>query len=463
MKLQEELKSTRNSLRITQSGFELERQKVQKKEQERFEMEYQLIPLQEEMDQLKHRLKVAEEEREALKTNLKEEEVARIAAEGMIALPSSQDQDDDLFTSPRKQSPQKRAASPLSDDKENMHVTTKKALENRHLSEELQREKARRENAEELADFLQMECKFRCCGCKTASRLGHEFVLTLDAELAAGVQKVREGMEGILSPPGAVETEEEMEVETTPSVETEATTIKIEAEVKMEDAAKPEARAPEEGMAGMADELDRSVTLAAESPKQPDHRDEQLLPEAEQKALKAASPSPIQLELKAPAITSTTETAAVAATAVTVPLQPSTPPAQSQHHATPFRHQPSIRTVTTTTTVPMQFTPVSKPTIFSLEDAENIPPSAVAGDDGVTTSQTFDRAAALAAIEYRRGRAKSIANGHVTPRKQMMEGVKERRDISAPALGQQVGGSKVITGVTTSGSVGRAGGRRMGL
>ena len=43
-----------------------------------------------------------------------------------------------------------------------------------------------------------------------------------------------------------------------------------------------------------------------------------------------------------------------------------------------------------------------------------------------------DREAALEAIRQRRGRARSFAAGHGTPRKQMMEGVKERRDISAP-------------------------------
>jgi hypothetical protein len=89
----------------------------------------------------------------------------------------------------------------------------------------------------------------------------------------------------------------------------------------------------------------------------------------------------------------------------------------------------------------MHFTPVAKayPPVFDPENLENIPPtpnSAILPDG--SELPVFDRAAALAAIAYRRGRAKSIANGQATPRKQMMEGVKERRDISAPALGQAV-------------------------
>jgi hypothetical protein len=44
----------------------------------------------------------------------------------------------------------------------------------------------------------------------------------------------------------------------------------------------------------------------------------------------------------------------------------------------------------------------------------------------------FDREAALEAIRQRRGRARSMAAGQGTPMKQMVEGVKDRRDISAP-------------------------------
>ena len=112
----------------------------------------------------------------------------------------------------------------------------------------------------------------------------------------------------------------------------------------------------------------------------------------------------------------------------------------------------------------MQFTPVSKyiPHLVTTDDTENIPPHTEIGvsSDNTMPAPTFDRAAALAAIEYRRGRARSIANGHVTPRKQMVEGVKERRDISAPALGQN--GAAEVTSLTKgTASVGRAMGKRV--
>ncbi|KAL9062159.1 MAG: hypothetical protein Q9157_009175, partial [Trypethelium eluteriae] len=65
---------------------------------------------------------------------------------------------------------------------------------------------------------------------------------------------------------------------------------------------------------------------------------------------------------------------------------------------------------------------------------------------------TIDREAALEAIRQRRGRARSFAEGKLTPRKPMVEGVApERRDISAPVLGTASAG-RVNRGVTRSAS-----------
>ena len=384
--------------------------------------------MQEQLHKLEQNLRILKEENEALKTHIKEEEVARIAAEGLIALPASQDQDDDLFSSPRKESAQKRAQSPLSDDKENMHVVPKKVVESRRLAEELEREKMKREQAEELADFLQIECMFRCCHCRTASRLGHNFALSLDAELAAGIEKIRKGIVDILTPPGDFDEEKDRM-----GVESESVAIKTETVAENIAEIKPERRLEDKktdvAQSEMVEDADRSMTMFPDSPSA------QLRQEGE--TAEAPPAVPLHPELKAEPLAEATETT------ITIPIQTSTPPSHLQQQTTPFRHQPSIRTVTTTTTVPMHFTPISKSTaLFSLEDSENIPPGQPkeGDDEAVLTTPTFDRAAALAAIEYRRGRAKSIADGHATPRKQMLEGVKERRDISAPALGQKVAG-----------------------
>lgn len=447
LKLQEELKSTRNSLRITQSGFDLEKEKVQRREQETFNAQYQLAAVQEELDKLRAHLKIAQEEKEALKTSLKEEEVARIAAEGMIALPpSKEDDDEELLGCSRRSSPHKRAPSPLSDDKENMGAVSKKMVEAKRLREELLREQMRREHAEEMFEFLSLECRFRCCSCRTASKGGQKVGPSVSDELAATLDSLMEGAKSVLAPRGVAEDVDHMHIDGEAAVGAEEL-------MHVEDVTTPAVEtALSEEHAHEGEDDDRSMTMPAEAPSEPQPLMEEEAPIAPHPTPATTVPEPVIADEvenfnadEKPEETDTTNP------------QPSSPqtPAPQQQQATPFRsHHHNIRTITTTTTIPMHFTPLpSKPQNF--EDAENIPPATVDG------TPTFDRAAALAAIEYRRGRAKSIASGHMTPRKQMLEGVnvKERRDISAPALGGKTVGGGVGNYAKGASSVGRAGGR----
>jgi hypothetical protein len=414
LKLQEELKSTRNTLRITQQGFDFEKQKVQRKEQERFEVEYQLIPLQEQVERLKLKLKVVEEERDVLKTNLKEEEVARIAAEGLIALPVSETMDLDLMSSPRKAASPKKAGGMfdlLEEDKENMGGLSRKASETRRLAEDLERERMKREHAEEMLDFLQMECHFGCCGC----RAGHQLAIELDAELATAVERVRAGMLHILTTQGSFDEGYGTQVDGSQATAAAAMSQIEQTEVAVD-----------------TPMLDGVEVYRAATPANDRSPGDQLLDE-EEEWLSNSPPKQRQ-----PATHTQTPSAD------TIETRPSTPPPQPSL----TRSHPSIRTVTTTTTVPMHFTPAAKPLRpldldCAIEDAENIPPTPSTAAKLEGLDLTFDREAALKMIEYRRGRAKSIANGSSTPRKQMLEGVIGRRDISAPALGQKVPGPPV--------------------
>ena len=456
LKLQEELKSTRNSLRITQSGFEVESQRARRKEQERLTTESQLISQQEQMARLTQSLMIAESEKDALKQNLKAVEIARIAAEGMIALPASQDMDRELLDSPSK-----RTRSPLSDDKENIGVIPKKALDTLELSEELAMEKGKRRQAEELVDFLRAECMFHCCSCRTVSTTGNAFTAALDAELALGVEKIRKGMQAALTPlrdqqehrmilepiEGTLAIPDVLEIETEPAVEASVLVHAIEA--------------------SHMDDLDRSITMTLEEPNMhppPDHGPREEAEAANVAVLDSGATShyaPLESE----------------ATSMLRSSPPSTPSYQNPQSG---RDEASIRTVTTTTTVPMLFTPVSKatthlraPSTASVSDLAHVAdfgsraplPVGAGGEDtdAAPATPTFDRAAALAAIEYRRGRARSMADGLATPRKQMLEGVgvAGRRDISAPALGQKRSVPATVDGgiKTRSGSAGRGRGR----
>nr|POE73020.1 hypothetical protein CFP56_30959 [Quercus suber] len=427
VKLQEELKSTRNSLRITQTGFDLEKQKVQRREQEAFSAQYQLVSVQEELEKLTAQLKTVQEEREALKTSLKEEEVARIAAEGMIALPSSQDQDDDLFTSPRKRSPSKHAPSPLSDDKENMQMTPRKTHESRRLEEELRREQQLRESAESMMEFLSLECRFQCCACQVAGGHGHALSYPIPAGIALSLDATREDMRAVLF-------RDRPAVDNAHPVREPAHSA-MDIDVNHDDENELHATPEDQIM----EEMHAASSHAVPEPMIEDER-----PEAPWKP----TPEPAaEQDEQADTVLYTT-----AIDTQPSPSRPQTP--TRRENSTPPRPPFSIRTVTTTTTIPMLFTPVSKqppppPAPLTIPEGDRENASFQPQDAAMTP--TFDRAAALAAIQYRRGRAKSIADGHVTPRKQMLEGVKERRDISAPALGGKSGPPAMAKGAASAG------------
>jgi hypothetical protein len=121
--------------------------------------------------------------------------------------------------------------------------------------------------------------------------------------------------------------------------------------------------------------------------------------------------------------------------------RPETPTKSSQLPQTPLHHE--FRTVTTTTTIPITFSPFKPSDLTQLSTPMTVAhpplsqplrspfPSSAFRPDG-----TLDREAALEQIRQRRGRAKSVAMGHATPKKQMVEGIgpNGRRDISAPTL-----------------------------
>lgn len=90
----------------------------------------------------------------------------------------------------------------------------------------------------------------------------------------------------------------------------------------------------------------------------------------------------------------------------------------------PVKHSmvPTFHTISTTTRIPLANPPdLTPPTIL---------PAAL----NPALSPTMSREEALAMIRERRGRARSLAQGTMTPRKQMVEGAGSRRDISAPAI-----------------------------
>ncbi|KAF2423768.1 hypothetical protein EJ08DRAFT_664108 [Tothia fuscella] len=407
VKLQEELKGTRNSLRITQSGLDSEKMKCSKREQEAFTAQYQLVGLQEELQKAQEEMKVILEERDTLKTNLKEEEVARIAAEGMIALPAIED-DEDLLNSPRK-SPRKVTRED-SEDKEN--VVPKRVLELKSLQEELSLERRLRARAQDQVDFMKMECQFKMCSCRIAEKNGHSYIH--DNNYADEMERIKqcvpisiaseenedEQMEDIKSPQKSDEQVAEPAIRFSPSTGTFAA---VASPSKMRIVDPPESMTEDETELVLDfDERDtRSSTLQHEPARSSPFHHGDLDSEM-------ASPEKPR----------------------SVMMDPQTP------------HR-EIRTVTTTTTIPITFSP------FPARPSEEYqpltpmtvghppfahPPGSPFPSKAFNEDGTLDREAALRQIRERRGRARSVQMGHATPRKQMMEGTNGRRDISAPSF-----------------------------
>jgi hypothetical protein len=202
VKLQEELKSARSTLRTLSSDLEAERGKATRREQEAFTAQYQLIGVQEDLADVKAKAKVTEEERDALKTSLKEEEVARIAAEGRIALPVVEDTDDE-FASPwkkRRSSGRKSMTSPrtsLSGHQDSI------SEEMEQLQQELDIQMRRREAAEDMLYYMKMECQFGCCSCRIAEQEKRRYVH--DGSFEEEVMQIKQAMKGMLTPPDSVD------------------------------------------------------------------------------------------------------------------------------------------------------------------------------------------------------------------------------------------------------------------
>ena len=241
------MKSTRAALRVARSSLDAEKAKASQREQDTFAAQYKLVGVQEALTSVQERLKLVEAERDALKTSLKEEEVARVAAEGRIALPvpkrrrrRARDGDDELeedeegildddfdfdgsiVSSPTK-SPSKHARdAPMiapgghgdtdnaGSDKENVQTPVRNKINSKivqsphkllssqnqqqqqlqqHLEAEVAVERNRREQAEETVEFLKMECQFRCCSCRVAGR--REEMYVYDGSMEEGMKTVR--------------------------------------------------------------------------------------------------------------------------------------------------------------------------------------------------------------------------------------------------------------------------------
>lgn len=193
IRLHEELKTERDQASLVKDEFDSTKRKVQVLEKEAFSAQYKLVEVEEELAKLQQQMRVVEGERNALRTSLKEEEIARIAAEGRIPLPNPATPDE--FSSPKKQRPVTTSTSKrkskvlLSDPFSPERKEQQSSLE--ALKKQLAVEIQSRKKAEDLVDFMQLECQLKRCCCRIAEENNEErYVFDKEFEIVvASIQK----------------------------------------------------------------------------------------------------------------------------------------------------------------------------------------------------------------------------------------------------------------------------------
>lgn len=491
--LQAKIQSLEKTARIAESDLKFHTGEADKYKNQVYGLQVELesteARLSEELQTLKDKLKLVEGERDALKTSLKEEEVLRIAAEGRIPLPAATTEEHDEFGSPVRSPRKQRTLECDEEDKEN--VAPKKAVvELKFLQSELTSEKRLRKRAQEQIEFMKMECQFRCCSCRIADLKGSSYVH--DNTYATEMERIKASVPE-LTPPSSSHGDDPMEGIIIKQEPIDEDVCPLTPPAGIEQPELPVEQEP------LPEATEHAIEVVSQPPAGPAEDTEMKFSPTTGTFRPVLSPveAPIPTQTATPAKPSRLGLSAI--TEVTTESSPWTPDAnstvirhetispprfhsepeeevdeeprpQSEHKIktqdivvhedvvfdsdeenaepqTPLHGPPGpatpgqylTRTITTTTTIPLHFSPLTPAT-----KGPNHPltPSTVAHAPADTQTPVlgeislnklpFDREAALEAIRQRRGRARSMAAGHGTPRKQMMEGVKERRDISAP-------------------------------
>jgi hypothetical protein len=402
VKVQEELKATRNSLHMIEADFDREKERSLQREQEAFAARYQLVGVQEEVGQLQEQIKLVEQERDGLRMIAKNEEVARIAAEGRLPLPKAPENDE--FASPKKT---RRSLDPVM-------ITSSAASEDEFedLRLLLEWEQRRAERAYDRVEFLEMECKFRCCESRALqgdsstivlSKSGGE-VMDMDTMPPSAVFIPEEGIFRIvsagleespwLSPLKNSTPLFEIPLFQKPIPELEPPTPERSDSETRRYARTPSCEPPAPAVICDANTSLLSLLDAPQSATEPDFI--------------ASFNIPTMADAKQ--IKEDVETDEGEVPEEEVDDEADTTIVQTFH------------TISTTTKIPLANAPDLTPQTALPADLSN-----------PALSPTMSREEALAQIRERRGRARSLAQGTMTPRKQMVEGT-SRRDISAPAI-----------------------------
>jgi hypothetical protein len=397
IKLQEELKFSRDTSRQGSDNLQEEKARSAKREQEAFEARYQLVGVQEELEKVQTQMKIVEQERDALRMIAKNEEIARIAAEGQIPLPPSQE--DDEFASPKK------ARKSLGSAMITSSAASEEELDDMRML--LRWEQQRANRAHDRVEFLEAECRLNCCASRASRSTSALPAATQETQIgrSSTVFIPSEGIFRTVSPapeesPWISPAKKsnppvfpQQSYQATPSQARQQTYSSTSQDLPSH------ARTPscEPPAPALISEANTSLLSLLDAPHSPTHN---------------ATPSHGSHD---------DDSAETEVDDNPTPTQTRTLPRPSQPtDATPPPY--TFHTISHTTRIPL-----------AIPDLTPTPPSTTAVGDAL--SPTMSRDEALRQIQERRGRARSLAQGTLTPRKQMGDmGFKERRDISAPAV-----------------------------
>ena len=401
---------------------------------------------------------VVEAERDALKTSLKEEEVARIAAEGAIALPKSREGDE--LDSPKKRSRAERRESLKENvDPEAPEVEDELVI----LQDELRMEKRTRQRAEDQVHFLKMECQFQCCSCRVAERQGLGYVH--DKSLEDGMAKIaaKTDTRGKGKEKGTNVQEEVKKPATLPipeSIQNQATIPSVPKPIQDRPTTPSPSQPSPDGQItkqlltfspttgtfykapSPTKEASPSEQFSPVKCTSPTKRSSSQQPQSDAEDFTLVSPSTPQASRQA---SPTKHHPSSNAEDLTLILPPTTLPTHSTQISAATKPYPSSPPSTTQQPTPPPLTfpstprplPIPPPRTISHTTTTTVPLKDDIFSPAPATPGGINREEALEQIRQRRGRARSVAMGNGTPRKAVgdlgMGGWTPRREISAPA------------------------------
>jgi hypothetical protein len=453
VKLQEELKTSRAAARSHEEILILEKERSKAREQEAFESRLQLMSVQEHLAQALDRIKAVEQERDAFKTIAKNEEVARIAAEGQIPLPQSEEADDE-FASPKKEHPSLAPVDIVS--------SAASEAEIEELTRLWQWEKQRADRTQEHVEFLEAECQLRCCaGARFRPR----------RSLGMSSRKARAEPIAIVDPADLAILGRKSLSPTEVSTPVEETVIHhLQIDSPMEDAPPVQSQGsrrttvyvPEEGTFRTFSQMELDAMQTAdkassreqsvEVKRQRNNAHHTRTPSVEPpdfaltvrgrtslmsllNAPREGSAGPVMNIPTTPANGSLAQPADEEPEVIEAEADAQAPECPGQDEAQEVRRSQTsaaFYTVTTTTTVPLREKRNVDPREYMANGRRSNQRTPSFDVNNPALTPTMTREQALAQIRERRGRARSAAQGAMTPRKQMVSGGGERRDVSAP-------------------------------